>query len=454
MSTVMPELRTPVMIVVDASWQDARGVLQTAKARMEDKSVGGACLRLKNQIAPGTKLRVQWRFDQFSGTVKYCRGDGREYLAGIQRDPPHSAAEDRRVPEASFRAEDKLNTLTTKTQDIDRKSPPPAPPPVSVTIENPRQERKEQDFSPAPPPIESDLRPRTAVPASESPRRVPYEIDRRAQVQVSQVLKQNADRPSEISATPPARRKTTGSERKPMAHTWRGLMPWREKQGDSGTNGPTSDQSPSEKEIVMPPVNPAPEKTTAHARAVPAFEVELLAMDDIYRAAGIPGPRKGYSVNKVVEMLNSEHIRGLSKEMKRAAVLMALDAAGVTIDQVQRDAKARQGALDAYEAEQKKQADAEWARKGEEITQIQAELESIKAHYMGRITRNQEAVARDKARFSNWVATKQQEAQSMTEALDLCLKSQPEPVSTPPSAEFSMAASAGLAATPVSGKPQ
>jgi hypothetical protein len=426
----MPELRTPVMIVVDASWQDERGILQSAKARLEDKSAGGACLRLKNQIAPGTKLKVQWRFDQFSGTVKYCRSDGREYLAGIQRDALQSAAESRGAPEAPARAEEKLNALTTKPADIDRKSPPPAP-------------------------IESDLGSRTAVSASESPRRAPYEIDRRAQVQVSQVLKQNADRPSEISATPPARRKTTGSERKPMAHTWRGLMPWREKQGDSGTNGPSSDQSPSEKEILMPPVNPVPEKTSAHARAVPTFEVELLAMDDIYRAAGIPGPRKGYSVNKVVEMLNSEHIRNLSKEMKRAAVLMALDAAGVSIDQVQRDAKARQSALDTYESEQKKQAEAEWARKGEEITQIQAELESIKAHYMGRITRNQEAVARDKARFSNWVATKQQEAQSMSEALDLCLKSQPaEPVSAPSAAELSMAASAGLAAAPVSGKPQ
>ena len=73
-------------------------------------------------------------------------------------------------------------------------------------------------------------------------------------------------------------------------------------------------------------------------------------MEDIYRAAGILLPRKGYSINKVVEMLNSEHIRGLSKEMKRVALLMALDAAGVAIDEVLRDAKARRDALDTYEA--------------------------------------------------------------------------------------------------------
>jgi hypothetical protein len=56
-------------------------------------------------------------------------------------------------------------------------------------------------------------------------------------------------------------------------------------------------------------------------------------VEDIYSAAGITNPRGGYSVNKVVDMLHSEHIRGLSTEMmKRAAVLMALDAAGVTIE--------------------------------------------------------------------------------------------------------------------------
>jgi hypothetical protein len=153
-------------------------------------------------------------------------------------------------------------------------------------------------------------------------------------------------------------------------------------------------------------------------------------------------PRKGYSIQKVVEMLNSEHIRSLSKEMKRAAVLMALDAAGIPLDQVQQDAKVRQAALDAFEAGQKKQVEVEWARKAEEIVQIQAELESIKAHYMARVSRNLEGVAREKVAFSSWQTMKQQEIQSMSEAAELCLKA---PAAAPPSAahtEISLAAAA------------
>lgn len=134
-------------------------------------------------------------------------------------------------------------------------------------------------------------------------------------------------------------------------------------------------------------------------------------------------------------MLHSGHIRELSKEMKRAAVLMALDMAGTPVEQVQKDAKARQ---DAHEAQQRKQVEAEWARKAEEIVQIQAELESIKAHYMARIGRNMEGIAREKATFASWLALKQQECDSMAEAVEVCSKSPASEAVSAPSSDVSM----------------
>jgi len=159
--------------------------------------------------------------------------------------------------------------------------------------------------------------------------------------------------------------------------------------------------------------------------------VELLSMADIYQTAGILNPRKGYSILKVVEMLRSEHLRGLSKEMKRASVLVALDAAGISVDEVTQDAKARMGAIDSYEAEQRKQFEAHLARKAEENQQIMAELERVKTSYAERLRRNLEGVAREKATFGNWLTTKQQESQNITEALELCLKQEAtEPASS------------------------
>ena len=55
---------------------------------------------------------------------------------------------------------------------------------------------------------------------------------------------------------------------------------------------------------------------------------DLLLLEDIYRTAGIMEPRMGYSITKVVEKLSNDHLRGLGDEVKRASVLMALNAAG------------------------------------------------------------------------------------------------------------------------------
>ena len=74
------------MIVVEVSWVDQRGTLQAVRARMENKSAGGACIRIRTPIEVGSKLKIQWRWEQFSGIAKYCLSDGMEYLVGIQRE--------------------------------------------------------------------------------------------------------------------------------------------------------------------------------------------------------------------------------------------------------------------------------------------------------------------------------------------------------------------------------
>jgi hypothetical protein len=210
-----------------------------------------------------------------------------------------------------------------------------------------------------------------------------------------------------------------------MRNKWLGMAPWNHKQDDVKGSGDVNSNHKSakashESEAVFPE-----ELISANAAEGGGvnFQIEFLPMEEIYQAARIPSPRKGYSIGKVVDMLNSEHIRDLSREMKRAAVLMALNAAGVPLNDVLQDAKSRQAALDAYEAEQKKHLEAEWARKAEENAGIEAEMERVKAQFMARISRNLEAVEQEKAMFATWLTTKQQAAQVIAEAAELCVKS-------------------------------
>ena len=409
MNQILPEPRALVMIQVEASWEEPSGAWQTIRARMEDKSGGGARIRVKTAIGVGSKLRIQWRFEQFSGVVKYCRAEGREFLVGIQRDSAQSL-----IPEADRRPD-----LSTRQVIGSADSAP------SSGAPSPSKRQGNLEGIPITPQrTEGQARRRAGYATATVPRGFGHARTRERN-RISRLpefpVRDELDAGPVRHPTPALKQKEAGTERKPMGHKWFQRATWRDKNKEVIADPEQSDAL-NEKESLMHSTNQFAENDSAHsARAVPIFEIELLPTEDVYRAAGITNPRKGYGVAKVVEMVSSEHIRGLSQELKKAAVLMALDAAGVSVEQVQRDANARQDALDRYEAEQKRQAEAEWARKAEAVAKIQSELESIKAHYAARISRDMEALARDKARFSSWITIKQQEAQSMSEAVDLCL---------------------------------
>jgi hypothetical protein len=149
--------------------------------------------------------------------------------------------------------------------------------------------------------------------------------------------------------------------------------------------------------------------------------VDLMVFEEIYRSAGIKGPRLGYTIGKVIDMLHSEHIKSLPAEMKRSSLLMALEAAGVQVDEVLQDATLRQRAISSYEAIQRKHLEEYEARKAQENCAIQAEAERVAAEYAARISANLDEVAGEKESFRKWQAKKQHEAQGIADAVALCV---------------------------------
>jgi hypothetical protein len=241
-----------------------------------------------------------------------------------------------------------------------------------------------------------------------------------------------------------------------MPNKWSDLAPWRQKQtgkendasaGDVQVTPATSRQAlePSDRgDKPKSNSNPAalPE-AAADANPTHHSPGDLLSMEDIYRAAGILAPRMGYSIRKVADMLASDHLRGVSDEMKRASVLMALDAAGISVDEVLRDAAMRQSAINCYESDQWEHFEEYWAAKAAENSHVQSELERITAQYQERIKRNLDEIAREKVIFATWQTMKQQEAQRIGEAAGICSKpSLEETFDEPQRAPRSLAATA------------
>ncbi len=146
---------------------------------------------------------------------------------------------------------------------------------------------------------------------------------------------------------------------------------------------------------------------------------------EIYQAAEVPHPSHGYTILKIVEMLQSEHIRNLPAEVKRSSILVALEAAAVKIEEIIEDAVRRDRALDTYERVLQKSVEELEGHKTEENRQLEKEMERLMAEYRARIQKNSDELAREKERFFGWRLQKQQEERKIADAVSYFVTENP-----------------------------
>jgi hypothetical protein len=137
----------------------------------------------------------------------------------------------------------------------------------------------------------------------------------------------------------------------------------------------------------------------------------------VYESAKIAAPAHGYTVLKVAEMLRSEHIRSLAPDVRARSVLVALDAAGVKVDEIVEDAVRRDRALDTYERVLQQHMDDLTAKVADENRRAEEEIAERIAEIRARIDENTRRVAAEKAEFEAWRARKQQEEALIADAV-------------------------------------
>jgi hypothetical protein len=401
MPAIRTEPRTAMMALVELSWEDQFGTRHSSSAKLEDTSPSGACVRVRVPVAIGSIMKVNSYRERFSGIARYCRTERRDFVVGIQKD-----------------------------KNTSRLSAGVIAPNLQSTV--PPQ--------PAAPPSEPQKSNRTASPRVMTPIAVMPSRD-----EVHDPLHGVATQSPQFE---------NQKEGNAMLNKWSDLAPWRQKQNGNEHDaavGRTQAASSSSNHIAevsargdQSKLNPvAHTETPVPTSPTSGSPGDLLSMDDIYRAAGILAPRMGYSICKVADMLANDHLRGLSGEMKRASVLMALDAAGIPVDDVLRDAAMRQSAINNYESDQWEHFEEYWAAKAAENSHIQSELERITAQHQERIKRNLGEIAREKVIFAAWQTMKQQESQRIAEAAGICSKASiEEAFEEPQSAPRTFAATA------------
>ncbi len=137
---------------------------------------------------------------------------------------------------------------------------------------------------------------------------------------------------------------------------------------------PPEEAAPSQPDPVALESLDAPVPRPSTRSEVPLEAADFAA---VYGEAGIELPGHGYGVEKVGSMLASKRLAPLSREVRAAAVLAALEAAGAPIRDVVQDAVRRDKALDAYEAAKQREVAELQQQASARIDAIKAEIDEF-----------------------------------------------------------------------------
>jgi len=409
------EPRKTLWAAAEICWIDHSGTTCIAPATLHDTSPSGACLRVKKPIRIGSRVTVKWCREQFDAVTKNCRCDGWEFLLGVKREPGASqgSAVESSIPAASKESKADPRAATS-----------PATPSANIKPQT-------QHATPVSAPVFSTIAPVT-IPQTKLAPSLPLPIA------VGGAEGKMPTTRTEIVVSPRTAAQPTGQSRgttRAGSTSFAAQGPAKPAQSRGAAQNTNQERKVMEpkglfpklwgrqpvKENVSVPEAPPIEKAEPHkAEVLNGPNGDLLSHEDIYRAAGLLQARSKCEINKVVDMLHCDRMQGVPEEIKRASVLMAIEAAGASAEDILKDARERQMAIEEYEKGQRKRLSNFEARKVQENSQIEAEMARVVAHYAERIKVNLDQVAVEKEALHNWQTSMQQELQRIAEVAEAC----------------------------------
>jgi Asp-tRNA(Asn)/Glu-tRNA(Gln) amidotransferase A subunit family amidase len=194
------------------------------------------------------------------------------------------------------------------------------------------------------------------------------------------------------------------------------------------TDDPSPDGSGAAIEAATPirASDLAPEEPLSEPPTATSSTVDLAT---VYESAKIELPAHGYSVLKVAEMLASDHLQSLPAEVKRKSILVALEAAGVRVEEIVEDAVRRDRALDTYERVLQGHVDQLAGKATADNQAILDEMARHTAELRARIDENNRQVTEAQAELVAWRTRKHLEETRIAEAVGHFVTENPVTVS-------------------------
>lgn len=182
-------------------------------------------------------------------------------------------------------------------------------------------------------------------------------------------------------------------------------------------SAPPADISPG---APPPAAPPAPEVRLDESMLEQAPEAEEWALEQVYASAAIGEPAHGFTVYRLIEMLESSELRDLDPPTRAkviAGLLKRLPAGAVEIGDIIRDAAARDRALDAFEKFLAERVARQQREVEEKNRALQQEIDELTITNMGLQEENRAELERERAKLERWRERKQAEEQRLFDAV-------------------------------------
>ena len=150
---------------------------------------------------------------------------------------------------------------------------------------------------------------------------------------------------------------------------------------------------------------------------------KLPSFDEIYTKSSCKtaSTTTEYTILKVADMVNSDDLHGLSPTVRHSALMRALKAAGIAVEDLLQDAVQRQRALNESEEAQLRRLQEFETTKLHENERLANEMETTCTQYRTRIAAGVEEIERAREAFHDWQERKAREQRRIAEAAAACV---------------------------------
>jgi len=159
--------------------------------------------------------------------------------------------------------------------------------------------------------------------------------------------------------------------------------------------------------------------------------VDTEAFGEVYDEARVPEPFRGYGIDKLVNILESKRLAALPQDVRIAAVIASLDAAGVTLPQVLKDAAIRDRALEDFVSAKEREVSAIQHRNEAHIAALKEELEAYVESRQREIESLQNVADGSGTAFGQLQLRKRQEQERLREILSHFVAPEQNPIPVP-----------------------